>query len=137
MKMIILFSAVLFFCSCDKTNTKIKEVITGSDSIAINYFKGDGSMDTVTKVRIIRDKVVIEQLADYIAAVAATSDIKCGYDGSLHFFKKNMVIKDIDFRMNDVNCMQFSFLQEGKLTATTLSPEAKQFLESIKEKETP
>lgn len=89
-------------------------------------------MDTVVAVKIIRDKKQVSQLAELISATTTDANLKCGYDGSLHLFKDNRVIQDIDFRMNDVNCMLFSFMQEGKITGTKLSPEAKQFLESIK-----
>lgn len=89
-------------------------------------------MDTVIVVKIVQDKKTIGQLSDLISASSAEANIKCGYDGSLHFFKNNMVVQDIDFRMNDMNCMFFTFKQEGMLVATILSPEAKKILESIK-----
>jgi hypothetical protein len=100
--------------------------------VAINYFKGDGSMDTVIAVRIVRDKKTIEQLSDLIGAASAELNIKCGYDGSLHFFKQNRVEQDIDFRMNDKDCMCFSFKQEGRIIATVLSSDAKELLEAIR-----
>lgn len=118
--------------SCKRNNTKIKERIINADSVAINYFKGDGSMDTVIAVRIIRDKKIIEQLSDLIGGESTQLNMKCGYDGSLHFFKQNRVEQDIDFRMNDKNCMCFSFKQEGRITATVLSPDAKELLEAIR-----
>ncbi|MES2429941.1 MAG: hypothetical protein V4556_03330 [Bacteroidota bacterium] len=130
--LLILSVAVFFLLSCNHENKKIKEIISGSDSVAINYFKGDGRMDSVVAVKIISDKKIIEQLTTMIGEDAQNDVNKCGYDGSLHFFKLNKVIQDVDFRMNDVNCMQFSFVQDGKVRASTLSPEAKQLIESIK-----
>ncbi len=118
--------------ACNWGNEKIKERITNSDSVAINYFKGDGSIDTVVAVKIIRDKKAINELAGLIAAKNISGNFKCGYDGSLHFFKMNHVIQDIDFKMNDADCMHFSFSLDGKLSATKLSPEAKQLLELLK-----
>jgi hypothetical protein len=118
--------------ACNKPNTKLKERISNADSIAINYFKGDGTMDTVVAVKILRDKKMMEQLCSLISEESADVNTKCGYDGSLHFFKENQVAQDIDFRMNDVQCMFFTFKQEGKLRATVLSPEAKQMLETIR-----
>lgn len=129
---IVLFALLIFFTACKNPNTKIKERISNSDSVAINYFKGDGTMDTVVAVKIVRDKKMISQLNDLISASSVAVNLTCGYDGSLHFFKKNMVVQDIDFRMNDVNCMFFIFKQEGMLVATKLSPEAKLLLESIR-----
>jgi hypothetical protein len=128
----VFFALLIFFTACKNPNTKIKERISNSDSIAINYFKGDGTMDTVVSVKIVRDKKMISQLSDLISASSAAVNLTCGYDGSLHFFKRNMVVQDIDFRMNDVNCMFFTFKQEEILVATTLSPEAKLLLKSIR-----
>ncbi len=122
----LMLSALLFACT---QPTGIKEVIAGADSIAINYFTGNGSMDTVVNMVMVKDKNKISQLAGY-AEAATLENLKCGYDGSLHLFKRDMVIQDIDFRMNDVQCMYFSFLLNGKVFTTALSPEAKQFLES-------
>lgn len=90
-------------------------------------------MDTVVAVKIIRDKKVIENLSALICAALAKPSIKCGYDGSLHFFKNNMVVKDIDFRFNDAACRYFTFKQSGKLTASVLSAEAQKLLESIRQ----
>jgi hypothetical protein len=128
----ILIGCIIAFSACNTSNEKIKEYITNSDSMAINFFKGDGTMDTVVAVKIIRDKKTINDLVALIAAKKSSGNVKCGYDGSLHFFKMNRVIQDIDFKMNDADCMQFSFSQEGKLTATKLSPEAKKLLESLR-----
>jgi hypothetical protein len=122
----------LLLFACTKP-TGIKAIITSADSIAINYFKGNGSMDTVVNMIMLKDKNKITQLADYTEATIL-DNLKCGYDGSLHLFKRDMVIQDINFRMNDVQCMHFSFLLNGKIFTTTLSPEAKQFLQSVNKK---
>ena len=133
MKIFGIFVALVFILTaCNSINKKIKEKISNADSIVINYFKGDGSMDTVIAVKIVRDKKQIDQLSNMISASSAKPNLKCGYDGSLHFFKKNMVIQDIDFRMNEPACSYFSFKQDGNIAATILSPEAKQLLENIK-----
>lgn len=130
--LLLILSFFALLISCNQGNTKIKERIMDADSVAINFFKGDGSMDIVVAVRIIRDKKTIEHLSDLIGASSTAYNIKCGYDGSLHFFKQNIVVQDIDFRMNDKDCMFFTFKQEGKIAATVLSPEAKQLLETIR-----
>ncbi len=90
-------------------------------------------MDTVVNVVILRDKKQLDELSGYIAS-GTSENINCGYDGSLHFFKNNIVIKDIDFRMNDAGCMHFSFSMDGKSFFTKLSAEAKQFLVSLSKK---
>lgn len=123
--------AMMILLSCNNTNKAFIEKVKDADSIAVNYFKGDGSMDTVAAVKIIRDKQQMKQLSSFVAA-SGTENFKCGYDGSLHYFKRGMVLQDVDFRMNDVQCMHFSFMLNGKLFATKLPAEARQLLESAK-----
>ena len=125
----LLIACCLFFSSCSKP-TGVQKLVSDSDSAAINFYKGDGSMDTVVHFAMIRDKKQIADLAAFIES-SATENFKCGYDGSLHFFKNNAVLKDIEFRMNDANCMHFSFIMNGKLYSTKLSDAAKQFLQSV------
>ncbi len=133
MKKIITFTLLsLFFISCNNAGKQLKERIVNADSVAINYFKGDGTMDTVVAVKIIRDKQTLDQLTNLITASAATYKTNCGVDGSIHFFKKNRVIQDIDFGMNKADCRQFSFLMNGKTLSTALSAEAKKLLEVVK-----
>jgi len=129
LRSLLFLSASVLFFSC-KSSTGIKESVSDSDSAAINFYKGDGNMDTVVHVAILRNKKEIENLANFIES-GATENFKCGYDGSLHFFKNNAVTKDIDFRMNDAACMHFSFILKGKLYSTKLSPTAKEFLQSL------
>ncbi len=127
---LVLLLPVLFSCT---NPTGIKDVIAGADSIAINYFKGDGTADTVTNMVMLRDKSQINKLANYIEA-AKTEQYKCGYDGSIHIFKRDVVLQDINFTLNDVQCMRFSFLLNNKLYSTILSAEALQFIKSVNKK---
>lgn len=133
MKKIIAFTILsLLFISCNKAGKQLKERIADSDSAAINYFKGDGTMDTVVAVKIIRDKQILDQLTNLLTADGAAYKNNCGVDGSIHYFKKNRVVQDIEFRMNKADCTQFSFLMNGKTAATALSAEAKKLLEVVK-----
>ena len=127
---VIIFSLI----GCHSNNAELQKRISNADSIAINYFRGDGSMDTVIAVRIVRDKENINRLASFVSARSIQPDYKCGADGSLHFFKINKVIQDIDFRMGSVDCKQFTFLQHGQLKGSKLSGEAKKLLEELKNK---
>ena len=128
----------LLFCffagllSCNHSNEPIKERINHSDSVAINYFKGDGTMDTVVAIKIIRDQQIIAQLAGFISAQQAEMNYACGFDGSLHFFKMNKVVQDINFGMNAAGCRYFSFVLNGKSQATNLSTAAKELITSLR-----
>jgi hypothetical protein len=133
MKKILPFTIlILLIISCNKTGKQLKERIANADSAAINYFKGDGTMDTVVTVKIIRDKQTLNELTGLLTASTVNYASNCGADGSIHFFKKDRVVQDIDFRMNKEDCRQFSFLMNGKTVATALSAEAKKLLETIK-----
>jgi len=120
--------------SCHRSDKQLKETISNADSVAINYFSGDGKVDTVTAVKIIHDKNTMDQLAAF--ASASLTDIKpnCGFDGSIHFYKNDNVVQDIKFRMNDEQCMQFTFTEDGNIVATKLSQQAKDLLEAINKK---
>ena|ERR1700757_316367 len=136
MKPVFIFASLLVcLTACRKgTNKELKQLTADADSVAINYFKGDGSFDTVVTVKIIRDKIDINKLSDLVSGNSTDPAVKCGYDGSLHFFKQDSVVADIYFRMNDEHCMLFSFLQDGKLNATVLPAEAKSFLQAAEKK---
>ncbi len=99
--------------------------------MAINWFKGDGTMDTVVAVKIIKDKNIINTLAK-MAGGYVTDKTGCGYDGSLHFFKLNQVIQDIRFRFTDAQCAHFEFIIDNKSYKTGLNQEAVALLQSLK-----
>jgi len=131
MKTVFIGMLALAFVACKQSNKAIITKVANADSIAINYFTGDGRVDSVVTVKIIKDKQQITQLTSFIGG-ASTEPYKCGYDGSLHYFSNGAVLQDVDFRMTDAQCMHFSFMLDGQLYSTVLSPEARQLLESIK-----
>ncbi len=126
-----IISTVFLLMACNKTGKQLKEKINNADSIAINYFKGDGTMDTVMLVKIIKDKNAIGALTEFVTQGTKEFENNCGFDGSLHFFKMNQVVQDIDFRMGD-NCRQFFYKLAGEYHATELSGEAKKLLLELK-----
>jgi hypothetical protein len=128
---IVLAFACCAAAGCSRSNKELNLQLAGSDSVAVNFFTGDGRMDTVTAVKIIRDVQKVQQLAAFISADVRDADMRCGYDGSLHFFKNNVVLQDVDFRMNDAGCMQFWLKYQGKQLQAKLSGDAKLLLEAI------
>lgn len=128
----ILLSVILIAASCNKAGKQLRERIIDADSVAINYFKGDGSMDTVIAVKLIRDKNTVNQLVNFVSAGSGSKTNKCGFDGSLHFFKMNRIIQDIDFRMAAGDCNQFTYIVKGKFYATPIDEEAKTLLLQLK-----
>ena len=126
-------SLIILGTSCRHHYKELNQQLALSDSVAINYFKGDGTMDTVTLVKIVKDKNTIQQMAEMITANGSAETNDCGVDGSIHLFKNDMVIKDADFRMNNNACMHFALKDEqGKAINTELTAKAKQLLEALK-----
>jgi hypothetical protein len=133
MKTIAFFTGlVICLTACHSTNKKLKAITVDADSVAINYFKGDGTVDTVVSVKIIRDRKDVNKLSEFVSGNEKDPNVTCGYDGSLHFFKRDSVVQDIYFRMNDEQCRLFSFLQDGAIHATVLTENSKQFLEQLR-----
>jgi hypothetical protein len=133
MRNILAIAASIFLISCSHDNKKLKETLIAADSAAINYFQGNGSMDTVVTVRIIRDKKNIEQLGNFISSDIIKEKTGCGVDGSIHFFKNDVVMQDIYFRMSDEGCSQFTFSFEKENSAARLSADAKKLLLQLKQ----
>ena len=129
---LLLYGLVFIISSCNQSNDLIKEQIIHSDSVAINYFKGDGTMDSVVLVKIIKDQKIIDQLTDFVSQNNRKMNYSCGVDGSLHFFKMNKVIQDVNFGMNESGCSYFSFTLQGKIQATELSSGAKELIVSLR-----
>jgi hypothetical protein len=124
---------LLLFTACHSTNQAFLDKVKDADSVVINYFRGDGKMDTVVAVRTLKEKERLTLLSTFIAKGENAPAAKCGYDGSLHYFKRGMVLQDVDFTLHDVQCMQFAFLLNGKSFRTNLSPEAGQLLSGLKQ----
>jgi hypothetical protein len=129
---LLLYGLVFIISSCNQSNDLIKEQIIHSDSVAINYFKGDGTMDSVVVVKIIKDQKIIDQLTHFVSQNKRKMNYSCGVDGSLHFFKMNKVIQDVNFGMNESGCSYFSFTLQGKMQATELSDAAKELIVSLR-----
>lgn len=119
--------------ACNNTAHQVYDRISDADSVAINYFKGNGTMDTVIAVKIIRDSISINKLTDFVTNDATPVTNTCGVDGSIHFFKNDFVVQDVFFS-GGKDCMQFRFTEQGIKYATELTADARNFLQSLKEK---
>lgn len=126
----LLIGVVLFTFSCTRPVKELQPVLQGADSVAVNIFTGNGRMDSVRKVHIIRDAATISQLTEMICAAGTGYQPHCGSDGSLHFFRNNQVVKDVYYRLGEAPCRQFSFQLEGKWTASGLSEDAVKMISS-------
>ncbi len=133
MKYIILVLLVSIISSaCTDPAKQFIDKYAGADSIVINFFKANGQMDTVTAVKIIRDKKSIEEITAMIAAGPASVNNKCIHQGSIHFFKNDRVVQDVFFSSSNEACRQFLFRLNGKDAATELDDKAKAYLLRLK-----
>jgi hypothetical protein len=124
----------LLFFSCNNVHEQGRNIIEHSDSVAVNFFTGDGKIDSVTKVAMIKLKEDISLIENEATAATFNADKKCGYDGSLHFFKKNRVVLDIWFKKNDEKCNAFEYTYQGKLVHTKMGNKAIELLNGVQSK---
>lgn len=124
----------LLFFSCNNVHEQGRKIIEHSDSVAVNYFTGDGKIDSVTKVTMIKSKEDITSLENEATAATFKAEKKCGYDGSIHFFKNNRVVLDVWFKKNDEKCNAFEFTYQGKLVHTKMSKKAIELLNGVQTK---
>ncbi len=128
---IIIILLVSVVSACNNTAKQLKERVAGADSIAINFYKADGKMDSVTSVEIIRDKNQITKLTDFITTENASEIDNCNNNGSIHYFKNDAVIQDIFFNGSNDGCHRFQFVIDHKSASTMMSTEAGIFLTGI------
>lgn len=122
---------VLITESCQYKNTGLQQRLEQADSAAINFFKGDGSMDTVVAVRIIRDKAQLTQLNQFLSEKSVTVTAGCGEDASVHYFKGGVVMQDVYIGSQRNNCNRCYFVLNGERQSTQLSNDARSFFQQL------
>ena len=120
---------ILFFAACTQ-NSEVKKKLSGTDSLVVNFYAPQS--DSIIKSVATAEKKAIRRLSDFVST-KETSLFKCGYDGNLHFFEKGKMVSDVSFKYSDESCRHFVLDVEGKLTGTTMSTEAADFLKSLSE----
>ncbi len=78
------------------------------------------------------EKKAIQKLSNYVDGKASEA-YKCGYDGNLMFYKKGTLVGDVSFNYSGDDCRHFIMLLNDELAPTTMSNEAVNFLQSLKE----
>lgn len=78
------------------------------------------------------DNNAINKITWYVDSKKA-EEFKCGYDGNLMFYRKGILVGDVAFNYSGNNCRHFMQTVDGKLTSTTMSNEAADFLKSLAE----
>ena len=61
----------------------------------------------------------------------ASKEYKCGYDGSLIFFKGGKAVLPVVFKYKDAACRHFLFELDGKVQSTQMNQEGADFLATL------
>jgi hypothetical protein len=121
----LLFAVVM---SCTNNTGGVKDIAAGATEMGVQIF--NSGKDSSPVVYTIKDAKLVKQMAGYMDG-EKTAEFKCGYDGNVVFFKKAEILFTADFKTNDVGCMHFSYMLNGALHTTVLSPEAQTFIQSL------
>ena len=121
---------LVLLVSCSGGGSSISKQLAGSDSLVIN-FNSPGS-NTIDKTVTTTDATAIKKIANYVNS-KTTEAYKCGYDGNLLFYKKGILTGDVSFNYSGDGCQHFIMTVDDKLSPTSMSNEAADFLKSLAE----
>ncbi|MGZ5222412.1 MAG: hypothetical protein ACXWC7_20155, partial [Chitinophagaceae bacterium] len=99
MKLIVVLWLFALSCTGEGNNN-----LTSSDSLAIQFKSLQSG--NVTKTVSTRDETAIRKLAAFVNGDADKA-YKCGYDGTLSFYKKGMLVTHASFNYSQEGCRHF------------------------------
>ncbi len=129
MKTIISALVIILLASCS-TNGPAGKKLTGCDSLVISF--NAPNSDSIVSMVSTTEKKAIRKLAGFLNGKEA-EQYKCGYDGSMVFYKDGQEIMPALFKFSEEGCRHFLFDINNKLTSTRMSNEEVSFLQSLKE----
>jgi len=124
----IICSLLLFFLLCSCKQSAISLGFSSADSVVL-HFKNEQA-GVVAKTVQTTDTKAIRRIVGFIDS-KTKENLICGHDGKMFFFRKGERIQEVDFKINDVTCNNFTFLLGGDLISTSMSNEAISFLEAL------
>ncbi|MEI2740445.1 MAG: hypothetical protein V9F01_16860 [Chitinophagaceae bacterium] len=130
MMRLISIAFVVVLASCGRSGSAISKQLAGSDSLVINF--NTPQTNTIDKIVTTTDDKAIKKLRNYVDG-KTTEAYKCGYDGNLLFYKNGTLTGDVSFNCSGDGCLHFIMTVDGKLTPTSMSNEAADFLKSLAE----
>ena len=108
---------VYFFSSCAQPDKAWRERLVNIDSVAINFFAGNGSMDSVVGVTVVRDAATIDSIRQWITAEQAKpSNEPCGPQASMHFFGMGKVMHDAEWGIASCGLVQYRWQGQTQYT---------------------
>ena len=120
---------VLFCLSCGNKSA-INKKLSGCDSLVITF--NAPNSDSIVSMVNTKEKKAIGKLAGFLDGKESEL-YKCGYDGNMVFYKGGQGVLAVAFKFSEDSCRHFVFDIDNKLTSTTMSNEAADFLRSLKE----
>lgn len=125
----ILFCSVLvMLCfSCGKPSAVSKK-LSGCDSLVITF--NAHNSDSIMNIVNTTEKKAIRKLSNFIKG-DNTMQYKCGYDGSMVFYKKGEKMMAVVFNYSENGCRNFLYDMDNILISTRMGNEAVSFLQSL------
>ena len=127
---VMLFVIIIIFAACGGSGSAINKQLSGSDSLVINF--NNPQSTTLNKTVTTTEKTAIKKLINYVDSKTSEA-YKCGYDGSMLYYKKGILTGDVSFNYSGDGCHHFISDVDGKFIPTTMSNEAANFLKSLAE----
>ena len=121
-KIFILF-LVLIFSSCeDSIRASLDKQLSGTDMIKLYFYDKSGNLTNKDNIVTIQDKDIISKLMQAVTDETAP-EYKCGYNGSIEYFKENKSILVGEFNTMP-NCSHIIFRLKKDMYSKILSPES-------------
>lgn len=124
------FLAILFIHTSCKQQSSFGKKLTDSDSLVIQFT--DSISGNVIKSMQATDPKAIEKLSRFVDAKQAEV-YKCGYNGTMKFYKKGTLNGDVSFHYSNPDCRHFLYSEADQLVSTKMSNEAADFLKGMAE----
>jgi hypothetical protein len=121
-KVTLLF-LVIIFCSCDESiKSSLDKQLKGTDMIKLYFYDKTGKLTNKNNIITIQDKDIINKLMQGIADETAP-EYKCGYTGTIEYFKENKSILTGEFNSMP-ECSHIVFFLKKNMHSKKLSPES-------------
>jgi len=121
---LVLLFLVVIFCSCDESSIKasLDKQIAGTDMIKLYFYDKTGNLTAKSSIITIQDKEIISKLLLAITD-ETTPEYKCGYTGSIEYFKENKSVLVGEFNSMP-ECSHIVFRIKKNMHSKMLSPES-------------
>lgn len=122
LKITLLFLTILL-CSCDNSiKASLDKQIAGTDMVKLYFYDKTGKLTNKNNIVTIQDKDIVSKLQQSITDETAPEN-KCGYTGSMEFFKAGKSILTTEFNTMP-ECSYIIFRVKDNMYSKKLSPES-------------